>query len=279
MACMGEGIPRVNKAWKGTTGNDRRLSAAGDVRIRSIADLKTPRATLTQDLYQDGAEILHCVGGRFRLTLDGSRAIAIGSGEVLVIYPDHRVTLEALARENRLVSGMLCGGSVGAYLDSLGYFDGIHGPAVLQRKLLAQVRGMLRRQTEGDMTQKRRNLSLLTDILTSVAKDLNTYRNAFLGEAIHRIQANLAKGVVRLEPLCDQLHVSRAHLHAAFVEAGLGSPSAFIRDEQKRLVMRLLLATRLPVAEVARRAGFISMTHFSNFMRRYTGKFAREWRA
>jgi len=279
MTCMGDTIPKMNRAWNETTGFDLRLQDAGDVRIRSISDLKTPRATLMQDLYLVGAEIIHCMDGRLRMTLDGTRVIELGPGEVVVVYPDHRVTVEAWAVDNRFVSGTLCGSAVCDYLDSLGYFHGIHGQATLQKKLLAQVRGLLGRESKGGRSQNRQNLSLLTDVLSSVAKDLNTYRNAFFGKAIHQIQANLAKGIVRLGPLCEKLGVSRAHLHAAFVEAGLGSPSVFIRNEQKRLVMRLLLTTQLPIAEVARRAGFISITHFSNFMRQYTGKSAREWRA
>ena len=50
------------------------------------------------------------------------------------------------------------------------------------------------------------------------------------------------------------------------------------RREQLRVVLRLLKHTRKPIAEVAAEAGFISPTHFANFVKRNTGFAAREIR-
>jgi len=263
-------------SWDETTGNDRRLPAA-DVVIRSITDLKTPAATLTHDLYFEGADVLHCTAGRFRFTIDGERQIEIGPGETLVTYPDHRVTIEATEADNRLVYGIFCGSTVEDYLDALGFFHGMHGKTSAQDESLANLRHLLA-ESKDDPVSNSACLSLLTDILTTLAVDLREQGNALLGDAVRQIRANLSRGIVRLEPLCEQLHVSRAHLHAVFVRAGLKSPSDFIRHEQLRLALRLLRTTQQPVADIARRAGFISMTHFANFMRRHTGKSARAWR-
>jgi len=266
------------KQWQETTGFDRRLTAAADVVIRSLANLETPAGTLTHDLYFEGADILRCSQGRFRFTIDGAHTIEIGPGEALVTYPEHRVTIEALDAGNRLVYGIFWGSSVEDYLDSLGFFHGMHGRASSQDELLMELRHLLAEQTGGQMKRNPVCLSLLTDILMTMAQDMRERGNAFLSDALRQIRANLSKGVVRLDPLCEQLRVSRAHLHTVFVRAGLGSPSAFIRGEQLRMVKRLLRTTSLPVAEVARSSGFISMTHFANFMRQHTGKSARAWR-
>jgi len=83
---------------------------------------------------------------------------------------------------------------------------------------------------------------------------------------------------VRLTPLYDQLHGGHTALSRAFKEAGLGSPAAFIRQEQLRHVRHLLTQTQKPIAEIADEAGFISLTHFANVVKRLTGKTAREIR-
>ena len=63
-----------------------------------------------------------------------------------------------------------------------------------------------------------------------------------------------------------------AHLHKAFVEAGWPSPSEIIRREQLRLVVRLLRDGRLSIPEVMDRAGFVSQSHFSTFIRKKMGR-------
>lgn len=264
--------------WNVTTGGDRRLSVAGEVIIRSLTDLETPAALLTRDLYFEGADVLHCLKGRFRFTFDGTREIEIGPGETLITYPGYRVTIESLESFNRLSYGVFVGDAIEDYLDAVGFFHGEHGKARAHEELLGELKGILERQTKGESNLNSVCLSILTDVLISVARDLGVGGNGFLGDAIRQIRANLKQGIVRLEPLCEQLHVSRAHLHSVFVHAGLEAPSVFIRNEQTRLVLRLLQTTRLPIADIAQRAGFISKTHFANFMRRMTGKSAREWR-
>ena len=261
-----------------SSGFDRRLLAAEGVVIRFIADLKTHPALVAKDLYLEGAYVLQCSAGRFRVTLDGTQMVELGNGEMLVTYPGHRMTLEALERVNQLCYISLCGHSVEDYLDSLGFFHGQHGRAALQPELLKKIRDLLAQQAADPVQRNRTCLSMLNDILFSAAMDLQNGTNVVLCDAIRQLHANLRKGIVRLEPLCKQLRVSRAHLHAIFVQSGLPPPSAFIRNEQKQLILRLLRMTQLPITEIARRAGFTSMTHFANFMRRETGKSARAWR-
>jgi len=64
----------------------------------------------------------------------------------------------------------------------------------------------------------------------------------------------------------------------AFKQMGIGSPAAFIRQEQFRYARRLLTQTQKPIAEIADEAGFISLTHFANVVKRLTGRTAREIR-
>jgi AraC-like DNA-binding protein len=67
-------------------------------------------------------------------------------------------------------------------------------------------------------------------------------------------------------------------LGRAFKNAGLGSVAEFIRQEQLRLVVSMLRNTQKPIAEIAEVAGFISITHFANFIKKRTGTTARSIR-
>lgn len=264
--------------WQETAGLDRRMLTAKDIAIRSLMILESAAAVVMRDIYFEGAEVLRCSYGHFRFTFDGTNVIELGPGETLVIYPGYRVSIEALEPLNRLVYGIFTGSSIENYLDSLGFFHGEHGKTASYEELFRELQKLVDELGKGKVDRNQLCLSCLTDILLSMAKDLHENGNGRIGDYIRQIRKNLNNGIVRLEPLCAQLHVSRAHLHAVFVSAGIGSPSAFIRREQVRMILRLLRTTSMSIADVARKAGFISMTHFSNFMRQNTGKSARDWR-
>jgi transcriptional regulator GlxA family with amidase domain len=97
-------------------------------------------------------------------------------------------------------------------------------------------------------------------------------------KAVRQILKNLKDGIVRLAPLYDQLKVGHTALGNAFKKAGMGSPAEFIRQEQLSLAVRLLVDTRMKISQIARESGFISMTHFANFIKHNTGMSARELR-
>ena len=121
-------------------------------------------------------------------------------------------------------------------------------------------------------------MMLLSDMLATYAHDLRVGANAVVGCAIRQIHENLANRIVRLAPLYEQLHIGPTALTSAFKNAGIGTPAKFIRQEQVRHAQNLLTQTKKSIAEIAEETGFISLTHFANFIKRMTGKTAREIR-
>lgn len=245
------------------------------VRIRLMVERTAKAGVLAREVFFDGGDVIRCYRGRFRFTAVGRQPIEIGPGEVIVVYPEQSVTIEALEKSNQLVYVIFEGHDVSAYFDSLGFFNGIHGPTSDQIALFREVKNRFEANEEADAKCLMQRLS---DALVTYAHDLRVGANIIVADAIRKIHANLKKGVVRLAPLYVQLGIGHTTLNEAFRHAGLESPSAYIRHEQLNLVLHLLKETRKPIGEVAAEAGFISPTHFANFVKRLTGRTSREIR-
>lgn len=269
---------KANETWTESQAQDKRLEGKPDVALRLLADVEVPRRVIVENLYFTGIDVLRCYEGRCLFTFNDREPIELKAGELLVIYPGHYVKIEALEPRNRLVYCIIDGADAERFFDDLGFFDCARGPTLPRLGAFMDVR----RQVDECPHEKSENYSgalrLLTDVLVSQLNDLKSNGKALLFEAAHRIQMNLKKGVVRLEPLCDELKISRSHLHRIFINAGLPSPSAIIRREQLRYAIRLLRESLLPLCDVMERAGFISQSHFSTFIKKRTGKTPNEIR-
>lgn len=260
---------------QGTTAKDYALTRNGDVRIKLMAEHICPPGALIRDLYFEGGDVLRCYRGRFCFTLEGCNPIVIGENETIVVYPDQCVTIEALEKANLLVYVIFEGSDVPSFFDRFGFFNGMHGPTSAQLELFRDVKHILETSESPDLA----NLAMrFSDALVTYAHDLRVGANALVGDAICQIRENLKRRIVRLTPLYEQLLIGHTALGKAFKKVGIGSASEFIRQEQLRLVLRLLQNTRKPIAEIAEEAGFISFTHFANFIKRRTGVTARDLR-
>ena len=245
------------------------------VRIRLMSELIAQPGVLIRDVFFEGGDVLRCYRGRFRFSLEGREPIVIGAREAIVIYPGQHVTIEALDAANLLVYVIFEGDRVAPYFDQIGFFNGIHGPTSSQIEVFRQIKHQLEANESSDQVKM---LNRLSDALVTYAHDLRVGSNALIGDALRQIRANLTRKIVRLTPLYEQLHIGHTALSLAFRAAGLGSPAQMIRREQLRLVTDLLKTTQKPIAEIAAETGFISATHFANFIKRTTGRTARDIR-
>jgi AraC-like DNA-binding protein len=255
--------------------SERGDSDACRVRIKLMAERRDAPGVLIRDVYFEGGDVLRCYRGRFLFALEGREPVAIGEGETIVVYPDQRVTIEALEKTNELVYATFEGPDVSSWFDRIGFFNGIHGPTSTQIELFRDVK---RRLEERPLSDPHELVVRLSDALVTYAHDLSVGENALVGAAIRQMRENLGNRIVRLTPLYEQLRVGHTALNRAFKRAGVGRPAEFIRREQMRLVVRQLKHTRKPIAEIAAETGFISTTHFANFIKRNAGMTAREIR-
>jgi len=249
-----------------------RRVGVSDVCIRSMEVLQTAAGVLIEDVYFEGGDVLRCYEGRFRFTLEGREPFVLGAGQALVIYPNQKVTIKALDKKNTLRYAIFDGTGAADYFDSFGFFDGLHGKTSTQQVVFERIK---RSVDAGDNAGV---MSAMSDALVTYAHDLRSNGNALVFDAVRQIRANLAHGAVRLQDLSEALGVSRSQLHRVFAAQDLGSVSEFVKREQLRLALRLLRETRKPIAEIARAAGFLTVTHFATFMKRRTGHSPRDLR-
>lgn len=254
-----------------TIGFDQRVAAGHDIDIRTINDLRSGCECLVQDFYFEGLNVMRCYEGRYRIERRGCPDICLEPGEVVIMYPGHTVTINALESSNRIVYGVFTGKDVAEYFNRLCCFDGLHGRCSSRYECVNKLRTLMKSELYGTVEGHASCLGYLSDLIVSIVNDIRTSGNTLVFDAIRQIRDNLSKGLVRLQDLCDELGVSRSYLHRIFREEGLGSISEFIKSEQLRRALWLLRNTDFSVSEVANATGFISATHFATFMKKRLG--------
>jgi len=263
--------------WRETVVSDQRTSDVSDVRVRSISEFRSAPKRLIDEIYFDGLDILRCYEGRFRFSFNDRKDVVLEAGEALVIYPRHKVTIDALAKSNYLVYGIFEGREVERYFDAIGFFDCAKGRTPSHYDSIVELRRQLAKDDRG-LEHQRHCLTFLTDILSTQVQEMRESGCPLLFDAIKLLHQNLARGQARLEPLCKELKVCRSYLHRIFVEAGLESPSEMIRQKQLRMAQGLLLNTRETVSSIAGQTAFLSASHFVTFFKRMTGMTPSEFR-
>lgn len=261
-----------------TFGVAQRLWAGRGVDIRSIADIRSGAEHLIKNFRFEGLNLFRCYEGRFKIERKGCPVAYLEKDEVFVAYPGHVVTIVAQKASNRLVYGIFTGKNVIDYFNALGCFDGLHSVTLPRYESVVRLRELMKPELFCTASGHDACLSYLSDIVVSIVGDARANGNAVVFDAIGQIRENLAKGVVRLQDLCDALDVSRSYLHRVFRDTGLGNVAEFIKSEQLRHALWLLRNTNQPVAEIAKASGFISPMHFSTFIKKRTGKPPRELR-
>ena len=257
---------------------DSRHLVGQDVDVHDINDLRSGAENFITNFRTEGVVLLRCYEGCYRIVRRGCPAIQLKEGEVFVIYPGHVVTITALKPSNRLVYGIFTGRDVIGYFNARGCFDGLHSVTLPRVESMVRLRKLVKDKAYQTEVGHDVCLSYLSDLVTSIVGDARANGNAIVFDTISQIRANLSRGVVRLQELCDELKVCRSYLHRVFRDAGLGGIAAFIKAEQLQRALWLLRNTDQSVAEIARASGFISTTHFSTFIRKRVGRSPRELR-
>lgn len=271
-------MPESQEKWIENVIADGRLDESGRLVMRSLSDVVVPPHLLVDRIYLEHLAMLRCYGGRFRFSFAERDPVELDVGQLLVIYPGNTVTLEALAPVNHMIYCTFKGEGVTDFFDSLGYFDWLMGHTQSRLEGFRVLRRLVEQASAEGAKGRAAAKAYLEDILHSELREVRASRHPLVYEAVRQIHENLRHGLVRLEPLCEALGVSRSHLHAVFAAEGLASPSDVARWVQLRYAVRLLRETKLTPSEIAEKAGFLSVSHFTTFIHKYTGVTPRELR-
>lgn len=271
-----------------------------ELSIRMLTELHADKSVLARRIFFDGGEVLVCAEGRFRFSFGGNAGtrtvrasrtdarapeagalrnnpvlsaprgqtstVELAPGEILVVYPGNVVTIESLKPKGHLRYAILNGTRTDEFFDSFGFYDR------LKFTTDAQYDTFLNAVAQFEAGNPRGALSLIYDAFRTFGTALRQgKRRATLFDAIRVIHRNLAQGIVRLQPIYDELDLSRATLHRIFTENGLPGPGEFLRQEQMRRARHLLTSTTLPIRDVAKRIGIPSPVYFTEFVRKFAG--------
>lgn len=261
-----------------SVGEDSRHLVGQSVDVHDINDLRSGAENFITNFRTEGVVLLRCYEGRYRIARKGYSVVQLKEGEVFVLYPGHVVTIDALKPSNRLVYGVFKGRDAIGYFNDLGCFDGLRCTTLPRDESMLRLRKLAKGKAYRTESGHDACLTYLSDLVASIVGDARANGNAIVFDAIRQIRANLAKGVVRIQELCDELKICRSYLHRVFRDEGFGGIAAFIKAEQLQRALWLLRNTDQPVAEIARASGFISTTHFSTFIRKRVGRSPRELR-
>ena len=275
--CGTDDVPmQTNSNWSEAIFDDKRASSAIDLVVRAVSEYDGGRKVLCEKIYFEGVHVFRSYKGSFRFSFSDHDSVVLDQNETIVVYPRRYVTIAAMGSSNRLVYGIFTGVSAEAYFDSLGFFDCAKGATASHYENIRELRSRL----ESCPTAMADNAcrARLTDILVTELSEMKSSGSAVVYDAIKCMRANIRRKVLHLEPVCAALGVSRVHLYNEFKSQNMGSPSEYMRKEQMRYVLELMAERDLNLGEIASRAGFLSLSHFSHFIKSRTGRTPRQLR-
>ena len=92
------------------------------------------------------------------------------------------------------------------------------------------------------------------------------------------INANLNNSDLNIEMICEEVGISRVHLHRKMKELTNQTPHDFIRNLRLKQAARLLSKKGQNITEVMYRCGFNSATSFSTMFKKMYGLSPRDYK-
>jgi AraC family transcriptional regulator len=83
---------------------------------------------------------------------------------------------------------------------------------------------------------------------------------------------------IRVADLADLAQLSEGHFHRAFRASTGQTPLEFVHARRVAMAKQLLASSKLSVAQMAFRVGFLSPAHFSRVFRSVTGQSPSQYR-
>lgn len=134
---------------------------------------------------------------------------------------------------------------------------------------LILLRQQLRNTYQGQVLQESRVENL----------EATDYDERFMDRLMECINKHLGDPDFSVEQICEEVGISRTHLHRKLKEKTNQSTSSFIRNLRLKQAERLLRETDIRVNEIAEMTGFRQLTHFSFSFKEQYGLSPVQYRA
>jgi AraC-like DNA-binding protein len=219
--------------------------------------------------WQHDVELVLVHSGSARITVDDEPAFVLHRDRAALLMPGHREYFEFDAHEETHHSWVQLGvtGSLPAEI--------VSAPRVLPASTeLTELVQEAASAARGALARERLAASLAAAAIWRYVADAHSDGDRPAGTvalARRHLELHLADGDVSLQSAAAAVHVTPAHLVRRF-RAELGvTPMAYLWQRRVTAGVELLTSTGLPVGEIARRAGFRSVFHFSRRVKQATG--------
>jgi AraC family transcriptional regulator len=238
------------------------LSEIDPARV-SVGEVVYPPGGTLGPRRQDDLELVLLHSGSARITVDDRPPVTYSAGTVVLLLPSHREAFAFAADEPTHHSW--------AQAHVLDAPDGLPPSLPLSPALADLVRAAVEAARGPLPTARPLVAALAAAAFLQYAGEAQSPPTGAVERARAFLHAHVADPRLDLERVAAAAHVSPAHLVRRF-RAELGvTPMAYLWERRVAIGVDLLRHTGLSVGEVAARAGFKSVYHFSRRVRETTG--------
>lgn len=215
--------------------------------------------------------------GRIRLRDREALDLTLQAGDFCVLFPNKFLTLDLLAPRNDLFVLALDGPRTDDYGLSFGFRDRMRASDICPVHDMTAIADLLARTPSDDVKKTLFDnvQRLLASVMARIRADAP---DKLLHDARVLVQQHLCDKDFDTSVLCKALGVSHTTLSAAFRQAGLPTPVAYLIRQRMRRARYLLRNSNDPVSLVGALCGYPDSAYFGAAFKRETGYTPRQYR-
>lgn len=245
--------------------NEGLLSPDG-VEIRLVGDIERGRSPLCSHLALDCVAMLYCVRGAMSVSLSDAGVFELKDGDIMVVFPGRHLSIDTIAKSNRIMFIGLRGPNAVAYALGMGFWDLMRGNDPYQGDFFSSIVERFESAPEhGRDPLLLGRVGQLLDMIWSHMR--NGVGPAELYDAV-RVINRLPYDRMTTEAAAEALCISRTKLNTLMMKGGFGRPGKYLARIRFMLAESMLYFTHDSQEQIAARLGFCSAAAFGVFFRK-----------
>ena len=223
----------------------------------------------------DAVEICTVEQGICQIEQQG-RLVTLHAGDSLYKLPgEHRK--KVILSENGAVIywAPFDGAGAAGFMQSYGYPPGALPTGQCQSELYEEI---ARNLIIGSNEALRKSTALYVELIVRLTGSETATGSSIFPECLRLIQSNFSDPAFNIDALAAELALHRTTLQRLFRKELNTTPLSYLTQCRIQHALDLLRTTRLPVAEIASRSGFLQSNYFCRVIRHHCGKTPEQYR-